>query len=152
MDDIRKSFSQLKKGFKHRLRGKKRGADTTGANAAGETTSSSLSLTRPDSRATASGRDEEGGRINADVSQVHSRDRSPQPKPVQEDEGRNNPQGREADVDEKGVGQRHLRLAPGVGGAAGGRPSQEIERAPSPLSVAPIPPKKEPDSTWMFPP
>jgi hypothetical protein len=75
MDDMRKSLSKLKKDFKHRLGGKKRGPDEAGANAAGETASSSLSLTRPDSRVTASGRDEEGSRISTDVSQAHSRDR-----------------------------------------------------------------------------
>ena len=56
-----------------------------GANAAGETAGSSLSLTGPDSRAIASSRDEEGGRVNANISQAHSRDRS-QPKPIQTNE------------------------------------------------------------------
>ena len=45
-----------------------------GANAAGETAGSSLLLTGPDSRAIASSRDEEGGRVNANISQAHSRD------------------------------------------------------------------------------
>ena len=150
MDDILQSFSKLKKGFKHRFRGKKSGADTAGANAAGETTRSSPSLTQPDSRATASGRDQEGGRINTDVSHAHSRDRSPHPKPRQADEGGDDPQGREANVDEKGASQSQLRLAPDVGGAAGSRPSREIIHAPSPLSVAPISPEQGPDSTWTF--
>ena len=152
MDDIRQSFSKLKKNFKHRVRGKQRGADRAGANAAGETAGSSLSLTRPGSRATASGRDEEGGRINVDASQAHSRDRSPQPKPIQSDEGGDDLQGREADVDEKGASQSQLRLAPDIGGAAGSRPSREIKRASSPLSVAPVSPKQEPDSRWTFSP
>ena len=148
MDDIRQSFSKLKRNFKHRVRGKKRGVDRAGANTAGETAGSSLSLTRPGSRATASGRDEEGGRINVDASQAHSRDRSPQPK----DEGGDDPQGREADVDEKGDSRSQLRLAPDVGGTAGSRPSREIKRASSPLSVAPISPEQGPDSTWTFSP
>ena len=150
MDDIRQSFSKLKKDFKHRVRGKKRAADTAEADAAGETAGSSLSCTRPDCRATASGRDDEEGRINTDVSQAHSKDRSPQPRPIQADGGGNNPQGSEAEVDEKGASQSHLRLAPDVGGAAGSRPSPEIKRDPSPLSVAPISPKQEPDSMWAF--
>ena len=152
MDDIRKSFSELKKDFKHRVGGKKRGADRAGANATGETAGSSLSITRPDSRVTACGLDEKGGRINADVSQAHPRDRSPQPKPTQADEGDGNPQGREASVDEKGASQSRSRLGPDVGGAAGRSPSQEIEPDPSPLSVALISPKQESDSTWTFPP
>ena len=152
MDDIRQSFSKLKKGFKHRVRGKKHGAGTAGANAAGETAGSSLSLARPDSRVTESGIDEEEGRINTDTSQAHSKDRSPQPKPMQADEGGDKPQGREADVDERGASQSHLRPVPDVGGAAGSRPSQEIKRAPSPLPVAPTSPEQEPDSRWTFPP
>ena len=148
MDDTRESFSKLKKGFKHRVGGKKRAADRAGANAAEETASSSLSPTRPDSRATASGRGEEGSRISTDVSRADSRDRSPQPKPVQTDEGGDNLQGREAGVDEKGVTRGRSRLGPDVGGAAGSRPSREIKRAHSPLSVTPISPKQEPDSMW----
>ena len=150
MDNIRQSFSKLKKDFEHRVRGKKRGAGRAGADAAGEAAGSSLSLTRPDSRATASGLDGEGGRISTDALQAHSRDRPTQPKPTQADEGRDNPQGREADVDEKGASQSHLRLASDVVGAAGSRPNQEITRAPSPLSVALISPKQESDSTWTF--
>ena len=152
MDDIRQSFSKMKKGFKHHLGGKKRGADRTGAGVSGETTSSSPLLTRPDSPATAGGRSEEGGRISTDVSQVHSRDRSPQPKPVPTDEGGNNLQGREAGVDGKGVTWSRSRLGPDVGGAAGSRPSREIRLAHSPLSITPISPKQEPDGTWAFSP
>jgi hypothetical protein len=40
MDDIRKSLSKLKKDFKHRLGGKKRGEERPGASAAGERASS----------------------------------------------------------------------------------------------------------------
>ena len=152
MDNIRQSFSKLKKDFKHRVRGKKRGAERAEANATGETAGSSLSLTRPDARATASGLDGEGGRISTDALQPHSMDRSPHPKPMHADEGSDNPQGREADVDEKGASQSHLRLASDVVGAAGSRPSQEIKRATSPLSVAPISLKQEPDSAWTFSP
>ena len=147
MDDIRQSFSKLKKDFKHRLGGKKRAADTAGADPAGETTGPSLSLIRPDSRATVGGLDEEGGRISADISQAHSKDRSPQPRPMQAYEGGDNPQEREADVDQKGASQSHLRLGPDAGDAVGGRSSQEIKRATSSLSVVPISSKQEPGST-----
>ena len=152
MNDIRKSFSKLKKGFKHRVGGRERGAGTAGGNAVRETAGSSLSLTRPDSRATASGLNEEGGRISADISHAHSSDRSHPPKPTEADEGGDDPQRREADVDEKGVSKSHFGLAPEVGGATGSGPSQEIKRATSPLSVALISLKQEPDSTWKFPP
>ena len=151
MDEMRKSLSKLKKGFKHRLGGKKREADRTGENAAGEIASSSLSPTRPDLRVTASVPGEERGKISTDTLQAHSRDQ-PQLKPVQADEGDGNPQGREADVDEKGANQSHLRLGPEAGGTVEGRPSQEIKRASSPLFVASVPPKQEPDSPWTLSP
>ena len=152
MDDIRKSISKLKRGFKHRVGGKKRAADRVGANPAGETAGSSLSLARPDFRVTASGCDEEGTRIGTDVSQVHFQDRSPQPNSTQADEGRDNPQEREADVDETGASQCRSRPGPDVGRAAGSRPSQEIKRTPSPPSATQISPKQEPNSTWAFSP
>ena len=152
MDDIRKSISKLKKGFKHRVGGKKRAADRVAVNAAGETAGSSLSLTRPDSRVTASGCDEDGTRISTDVLKAHSKDRPPQPNPMQADEGHDNPQEREADVDEKGASQCRSRLGPDVGCVAGSRPSPEIKRAPSPPSVTPISPKQEPDGAWTFSP
>ena len=153
MSDIRKSFSKLKKDFKQRIGGKKRATDTAGVNAAEETASSSPPLPPPDSRVAASGRDEEGGRINTDVSQAHSRDQSPQPKPMQADEGDDNPQEKEADVDEKeATWSCRLRLGPNVGGAVGSSTSQEIEQAPSPPSITPITTKQEPGSTWtLFP-
>ena len=147
MDEIRKSLSKLKKDFKHRVGGKKRAGNRAGVNAAEETASSSLSPTRPDSRTTASSRGEEGGRISTGVSQAHSRDRSPQPKPVQTDEGGDNLQGRETSVDEEEVTQSRSGLGLDVGGAAGSRTSREIKRAHSPPSVTPISPKEEPDST-----
>ena len=150
MDDMQKSLSKLKKGFKHRLGGKKRGADRAGANPVGETTGSSLSLTRLDSRVTTSVRDEEGGGVSTVDLQAHSRDRSPHPKPMQADEGGDNPQEDEADVDEQGANQSRSRLGPDVGGAGGSRPSQEIKRAPSPPSVTPISPKQEADGTWAL--
>ena len=152
MDDMRKSLSKLKKDFKHRLGGKKRAAEGPWDIAAGETAGSSLSPTRPDSHVTTSGRGEEGSRISADVSRTHSRDQSPQPKPMQAVEGGGNPHGRETDVNEKEVSRSRLRLGPDIGGAMGSSPSREIIRSPSPLSVTPMPPKQEPNSTWAFSP
>ena len=150
MDDIRKSFSNLKKDFKHRLRGKKHAPDRAETNIAGERVSSSASLLRPDSRVAVSGHDGEGGRINADVSQVHLGDPSPHPEPVPADEDRlDHPQREEVDVDEKEVTRRHSSLDPGVKDAAGSSPGRKIKRTSSLPSVTSIPPKQEPDRTSM---
>ena len=143
MDDMRKSLSKLKKDFKHRVGRKKRAADTAGANAAGETASSLLPPTQPDSRVIASSRGEEGSEIRVDVSQAHSRDQSPQLNRMQADEGGDNPQWREADVDEREANQSRSRLGPA---------SQEIKQASSPLFVDSVPPKLEHDSTWTLSP
>jgi hypothetical protein len=122
MDDVRKSLSKLKKGFKHRLGGKK---------PAGETVGSPASLLPPGPRV-------EDGRINTDVSQAHSTDPLPHPEPVTADEDRlDGPQSR-----------KELY----VEGVAGSGPSREINRASSPLSVTSIAPKQEPDSMWTLTP
>ena len=48
MDDLRGSFSRLKKGIKHRLAGSKRKADEPGAGGRGEIVDTSGSLPRPE--------------------------------------------------------------------------------------------------------
>ena len=58
MDDIQKSFSKLKKGFKYRLGVKKRAPDRVGDNTDGEGAGSSASLQRPDPHIAVSGHDE----------------------------------------------------------------------------------------------
>ena len=146
MDDIQKSLSKLKKGFKHRFGSKKRAPDESGSDAAGERVSSSASLLRPDHRVAVSGHDGGGSRISADVLQARSRDPSPHPEPVSADEGRLDDPQREVDVGGKEVSWRHSSLDPGVEGTAGGGPGREIRRTSSPPSVIPIPPKQEPDS------
>ena len=153
MDDVRKSFSDLKKNFKHRLRGKKRAPDREGVHAAGEMANSSASFLQPDSRATASGHSEEGGRIGTDISQARSRDPSPQPELVSADEDRrDDPQRKEADVGEKEDGQGDSRLDPDAEVAAGSGSNREDKRAHSPLPVTSIPPKQESDGTWALSP
>ena len=142
MDDMRKSSTKLKKGFKHRLGSKKR--DRAGPDTAGERVSSSASLLRPDPRVVVSGHDGEGSRISADVSQAHSRDLSPHPESVPANEGHlDDPRREEVDVDEKEASWRYSSMDPGVESAAGSSPGREIKRA---SSVTPIPPKQEPDS------
>ena len=152
MDDIRKSLSKLKKDFKHRVGRKKRAAGGAGDNATEETAGSSLSPMRPDPRVATSGHDGEGGRISTGVSQAHSRDRSPRPKPMQADEGSDDSRGRGAGVDEKGTSQSRSDPGLDVGGAAGSRTGQQIKRALSPLPVTTMSPKQEPDSMWTFHP
>ena len=147
MDDIRNSFSRLKKDFKHRLGGKKRAPGGAGAEAAGERPGSPASLPQPDPRIIASRHDEEGGRVDADQSQDRSKDLSPQPESMPATEGRENPEGREVGVDEKEVNRSHSHLDPDVGVAVGGGSSREIKRTSSPPSVTPILPKQGPDST-----
>ena len=73
MDDIRKTFSKLKKGFKHQPGGKKRTLDREGTGSARERASPSASLSQPDSRIAASSHNEEGTRVSTDVSQPRSR-------------------------------------------------------------------------------
>ena len=139
MDDIRNSFSSLKKDLKRRLGGKKHAPGRVTADAAGGRVSSSASPLRPDPRVAASGHDEEdeeGRRISTNVSQAHSRDPSPMPA----DEGRrDDSQRKEEDVGEKGLD--------GVKIAAGGGPGQDVKQVSSPPSVTSIPRKQEPDST-----
>ena len=149
MEDIRKSFSDMKKDFKHRLRGKKRAPDRSGADTAGERFSSSAPLLQPDSRVAASGLNEEGSGISAGILQAHSRDSSL----MSADEGRrDDSQRKEADLDEKEGGQGDSRSDPDVEVAAGSVPSREDKRAYSPLPIASVPRKQESGSTWMSPP
>jgi hypothetical protein len=149
MDDIRKSLSKMKKDFKHRLGGKKHVPDRAEADTVGERVDSSASLLRPDPRLAVSGRDGGGRKISADVSQAHSRGPSLHPGSVPADEGHDKPQGREVGVDEKEGSRSHSRLGPDLQDSS---PNREIKRASSPLSVIPVPPKQEPDSTWTLSP
>ena len=145
MDDIRDSFSKMKKDLKHRLKGRKYKPDRTGVNAAGETVDSSDSLLRPDSRILARGDDGEGSRTSTEGQQVRSRDRSPQPEPMPAGGS-----GNDGGVDGKETSQRHSGLDPEVEVAVGSGPGREVERAhPSP-STPSIPPTGEPDSTREF--
>ena len=146
MDDVRKSFSKLKKDFKHRLGGRKRGQDGAGANAAEERVSSPAPLLPPGPRS-------EEGRIIADASQAYSTDPPPHPELVTADEDHlDDPQRKEVNVHEKEISQSHSRPGPDVGVAAGSGPNQEIKPVASPLSLTPIAPKPELDSTWALSP
>ena len=144
MDDIRSSFSRFKKDVKHRLNRRKLAPDTVETNPAGGRADPLDSLLRQDHRATASGHDGEGSGISADVPQVCSRDRSPQPESIPAGKGNDDPQRREADVGEKEAGQGHSRLVPDIELAGGSGPNQGGHSSlPSPS----LPQKLEPGST-----
>ena len=71
MDDIRGSFSKLKKGFKHRLTGKNRKADKTQTGGLEGRVDSSVSLPRSEAHiVTGSDREREVGGSNADDESV----------------------------------------------------------------------------------
>ena len=141
MDDVRKSLSKLKEGFKHRIGGKKRGQDKAVANTAGERTGSPTSLPRPSPRV-------EDGITTADVSQAHPIDPPSHPEPTAVDKDRLDDPQREVDVGEKEVSRSRSSLDPDVVGAAGSGPSREIKQTSSPPPVTSIAPKQEPDGTW----
>ena len=143
MDDMRSSFSRLKKDIKHRFRGKKPAPDKAAADTAGVRADSSGSPLRPDSRATASGHEEEGNRTSTDVLQALSRDQSPQPQPIPADEGNDDPQRGETDFDGREASKRHSGLESNVGVAVGSGPDQRVHPSPSSPS---LPHKAEPDS------
>ena len=113
-----------------------------GTNSTGERADSPVSLPRPGSHT-------EGDGVDTGVSQTYSRDPSPYPEPVAAGEDRlGDPRRKKVDVGEEGVGQSCSRLDPDVKDATGSGPGREVKRASSPLSVSPITPEQELDSTW----
>ena len=146
MDDIRESFSNLKKGFKQRLKGKKHKPDRTELNATEESVDSSGSLLRPESRIAAGGGDGKGSRTSTDGRQVCSRDRSPQPGPVPASGYNDDGQRGKAGVDRGEVSQRYSRLDPDVEVAVGSGPSRQVEQVYPAPSTPSIPPSGKSDS------
>ena len=136
MDDIRSSFSKLKKDVKYRLRGKKHAPGKVGAGTAVEQVDSSSSLLRPDPHLTASGDGGGGSKINTGVRQARSRDPSPQPKTISAGGGNEDPQKGDADVDEKEVGQGRPGLDSDTKVVLGGGPDQGVHSSPSPPSLS----------------
>jgi len=139
MDDIRDSFSRLKKKVKHRLPGRKRKADRTGADARGERVGPA--------GAAGSGHDQGGNGTDADGQQAHPADRSPQPESVPAGGSDNDQQGGEPDTDGREATQRYSHLDPAVEVAVtvGSRHSGEAERVHPPPPTPPIPDSREPD-------
>ena len=135
MDDIRSSFSRLKKDLKHQMRGRIDNLDITGAKDVEERV---YLLSRPEPRVAAGDHDREGSRARTDGQKVHSSDRSPQLEPV--------PVG-VSDNNGKGFSRRRSRLDPNPEFVVDSRPRREVERVhPSP-STSLIPPTGEPYST-----
>ena len=127
MDDIRDSFSGLKKDLKRRLGGRKRKPNGTGANATEESGDPSGSLLRPEPRVMDGGHNEGSG-TSTGGRQVRLRDQSSQPAGGSDDDR----QRREVDIDGRQVSQKHSR----VGIVVGSGPGREVERVyPSTPSI-----------------
>ena len=145
MDDIRKSLSKLKKDFKHRVGGKKRGQDGAGANTAEERVDSSASPLRPGPRV-------EEDKISTPVSQAYSTDPSPYPEPLTAEDPHNDPRWKEVDVDRIEASPNRSGLDADIENSAGSRPNREVKQASSSLPVAQIPLSQEPGGTRTLSP
>ena len=150
MDNFLDSVTRKGRKVKERLRGKKGKQDKTGANTAEESIDSSSSFLRPVPHIAAGGHDGEGSRASTDTRQVHSRDRSPQPEPVQVGGRDDNGKGKEVDAGKKEVGQGHSRQGPNVESAVGGRPDLAETKPLSPSPSTPIRQGGKPESTWTL--
>jgi len=147
MDNIRDSFSRLKKKIKHPLRRTRHKPDGAGSDASGERTASSSPLPRPEPPVVVGGDHDRGGNgTNADRRQVRSTDRAPESLPAGGSD--NDRQRGEVDVDGREASQRSSRLDPdaNVDVALRIRLGREVEGVhPSP-SAPPIPHSGKPDS------
>ena len=71
MDDIRESFSEFKKGIKHRLTGRKRKGDQTGTGGRAEGSETSGSVPQPEAGViTGGGHEQEGDGASANIERV----------------------------------------------------------------------------------
>ena len=146
MDNIRASYSRIKKKIKHRLTGDKHKRDGAGSDASGGRVDSSGSLPQPEPPiAAGGGGDRDGNGTNADGGQDFSTGGAPQPELGLTGHNDNDRQRREADVDEREASQGYSRLEPDVETVEGSRRSGEVEEAyPSPSTPA-IPHSGNPD-------
>jgi len=139
MDDIRDSFSGLKKKIKRGLTGTRRKPDRTGAGARRERVDPTGAAGR--------GHDQGGNGTNADGQQAHPTDRAPLPESVPAGGSDNYQQRGEADIYGRQVTQRYSRLDPDaeVAVTVGSRHSGEAERVYPPPSTPSIPYSGEPN-------
>ena len=159
MDEIRGSFSRLKKKLKHRLTGSKREPGRTGAGEHGESINPAGPHTRAESPVVAGGRRDRGGDgANVDGRRARSTDRPQQPDEPESapaSGSENDQERREADADGRVISYSRLRpdveVTAGSGSSRdGGDPDGKAERVyPSP-SPASIPHSETPDSTWVW--
>jgi len=136
MDDIRDSLSKMKKKFKHRLTGRKRKPDGTGANPGGEGADSTSSLPQPEPHVVAGeSHKREGDRDNTAGERAFSTDRSQPdgPESVSVRRSDDDQEGGEADADEGEAGHRHSHPRPDVEVMVGSGRSEGLEELyPSP--------------------
>jgi len=146
MEDIRGSLSKMKKKLNHRLTGRKRKQDGTGADPSREGTDSTGSFPQPELPVVADEScDREGDRASAVGEPVFSTDRPPQPdgpESVPAHGSDYSQQGGEADIDGREVGQRQLHPHPDVKVAVG-----EVEEVYPSSSTPLISHGGKPDST-----
>jgi len=150
MDNIRDSFSKMKKGFKHRLTGRKRKPDGTGADPSGERADLTTSIPQPESHAVAGeSYNREGDRVNAAGEQVSSTDPPPQPdgpESVPPHGSDNGQEEGETEVDGGEASQRDSHTRPEIEVATGSGHSGELDGVydslSSPSTMYSI------DSTW----
>ena len=149
MDDMRDSFSKLKKKIKHKITGRQRKQDRTGPDAHGERADPTGSLPRPEPRVAASdGHDRDGNGTDAGGRQIRSTDRAPQLESLPAGGSDNDRQRGEVDVHGTEVSQRSSRLDSDaeVAVTVGSRRSRELERV-YPSSSTSVPHSGNPDST-----
>jgi hypothetical protein len=158
MDEIRGSFSSLKKKVKRRLAGRKRESGRTGAGARGESVDPAGPPPQAEPPVVAGGHhDGDGNGANADGQQVHSTDRPQQPDEPESvpAHGSENDQERgEGDVDERVVRYSHPRpdaemtVESGRGRDGKDPDGKKVEQAYPSLSTASIPHSGTPDRMW----
>ena len=141
----------MDKGFKHRLTGRKRKPDGTGADPGGERTDLTTSIPQPESHGVAGeSYNREGDTANAAGEQVSSTDRPPQPDGPESVPTRGSDNGQEegeTDVDGGEASQRDSHTHPDVEVAAGSGRGGELEGVhPSP-TTPPISHGGKPDGT-----
>ena len=141
MDNFLDSVTSKGRRVKERFKGKKEKKDKTRTNIAEESTSSSSSFLRPVPHIAAAGHDGDGSRAGADTPQVRSGGRSPQPESVPVG-------GKEAEVDERLVGQSHSCPEPNVETVVGGGLGPTEVGPLDPSSSTPILHGAKPESAW----
>jgi len=153
MDNVRDSFSKMKKIFKHRLTGRKRKPDGTRADPGGERADLTTSIPQPESHdVTSQSYNREGDRTNTAGEQVSSTDPPPQPDGPESVPTRGSDNGQEegeTDVDGGETSQRDSHTRPEIEVATGSGHSGELYGVYHSSSTPSISHGGSVDSTWM---